>query len=140
LLLPVIPGLNAGSSQPACNSLRGEPCRSYESFDNTASPSQPTSADVADESGGGGGSPTMSLRVRPRRPHDDRTYNFKLIVTSSDSNCLGGVTVRLGGETARTDSRGIAHISHRYGKPGTRTAKAGKAGCGKARFEITVRP
>jgi hypothetical protein len=82
----------------------------------------------------------MGLRVRPRRPHDDRTYNFKLIVTSSNPACVEGATVRLGGETARTDSRGIAHISHRYGRPGTRTAKAGKAGCGKARFGITVRP
>ena len=62
LLLPVATGVSApANSQPACNSLRGEPCRAYaSSTGNTLSPNQPTNGDVLDESppsnGGSGGS------------------------------------------------------------------------------------
>ena len=55
LLLPVAPGVSAPTSQPACNSLRGEPCRPFAASANPASPNTVTNGDVLDESGGSGG-------------------------------------------------------------------------------------
>jgi hypothetical protein len=37
LVLPVVPGVDVTTAQPACPSLRNEPCRTYTPFTNAGS-------------------------------------------------------------------------------------------------------
>ena len=37
LILPIVPGVSVPTTQPACPSLRNEPCRSYQAFVNNGS-------------------------------------------------------------------------------------------------------
>jgi hypothetical protein len=37
LILPIVPGVSVPTAQPACPSLRNEPCRSYQAYVNNGS-------------------------------------------------------------------------------------------------------
>ncbi|MDX6663055.1 MAG: hypothetical protein QOG09_1157 [Solirubrobacterales bacterium] len=82
---------------------------------------------------------TTSLSVDPDRVRTGKTYSLRFRLRSSSAGCIGGATIVIGPDRARTDSSGRATIRRDFTKPGTKTAKATKSGCPAASTTIKVR-
>jgi hypothetical protein len=81
----------------------------------------------------------MHLTVRPRHVRAGRRVRVALRVRSHSVSCLAGVTVRLGGRTARTGAHGRAALTLTFRRPGAlRRARATKPGCDTARAPLRV--
>lgn len=81
----------------------------------------------------------MRLVVRPRSLRAGERVRFRFSVSSDSADCRGGVTVRLGRRSARTDGRGRAAIVTSLRRRGRATARAAKRGCAPARASVRVR-
>ncbi|MDX6663272.1 MAG: hypothetical protein QOG09_1374 [Solirubrobacterales bacterium] len=86
-----------------------------------------------------GATKQMTLRVNQRNARTNKTYSFHFTVRSINTGCVGGVTIRLGSDKARTDSSGRATIRRSFSTPGTKTARASKTGCTSATTTIRAR-
>lgn len=83
--------------------------------------------------------PRMLVGVLPRLLPTGRTRVLRVLVRSV-RHCRGGVRVRAGGRSARTDNRGRADLRVRFTRTGRRRVTATKHGCRAAAASVSVVP
>ncbi len=83
--------------------------------------------------------PAMRLTVTPRRVRRGQRVALRATVRSASTVCRGGVRLRVGRRSVRTDARGRATLPYRFGSTGLRTVVATKPGCAVARARVRVR-
>jgi hypothetical protein len=90
---------------------------------------------------GGGRAATIVLRGTPKRVRAGRRVRYRFVVRTRNRRILPGATVRFGGRRAVSDSRGVARIVVRLGKPKLRRATASARGykSGKTRVRVLRR-
>jgi prepilin-type processing-associated H-X9-DG protein len=81
--------------------------------------------------------PRLALSVAPGRALTGRftTYRFRV---SGPAGCRAGATVRFAHRRVRTNAAGRATLRVRARRPGVRTARTAKAGCGRAIARVRV--
>jgi hypothetical protein len=84
--------------------------------------------------------PGLRLSIRPRRVPAGRRVRLRVRVRSGARRCISGVRVKIGGRTVKTDRRGRAALSARFGRTGLRRARATRPRCGSASARFRVVP
>jgi hypothetical protein len=82
--------------------------------------------------------PRLRLAVRPRRVRAGRRVRLRFRVRSTAENCISAARVRVGGRSVRTNRRGQAALTIRFGRRGARRARVTSPACRPASALVRV--
>ena len=83
----------------------------------------------------------MRISARPSKVHARKRvrFRFKVLTTGASPARVAGALVRFGGRRARTDAGGVARITVRHNRTGTKRVSASKPGLRKAVGKVRVK-
>ncbi len=77
--------------------------------------------------------------VKPATARKGAKTNFTVKVKAQFSDCTAGVTVKVGGKSAKTNKNGVAKVKAKFGSTGRKTVTAKKPGCATGKFKIKIK-